>query len=320
VDSAQAIRRFEGEGIPICPDGVAFSPDGGQALVAAEDVPGDSGKTSLVLWDVETGQEIRRFEGHVTYVRAVAFHPDAGTALAGSQSIPDNALGDLILWNLETGEALRRFDISHDVSSIAMSPDGRWALTGSATGFVAILWDVATGQAIRRFEGHTGPVLNVAFGPEDETVLTASYDGSVVLWDIDTGDIIRRYLGHDQPVWALDISPGVPVGRDEHYVISSSEFGTVIIWDFETGKEVRRFRAHSGWAGDVAFSPDGQTAFSVGFDGALVRWQIADPSLDELRDWIRANRYVRELTCEERDLYRVEPLCGPQRAAPTAEP
>ena len=320
VERGQAIRRFEGDGIPICPDCLAFSPDGRQALVAAEDVFGDSGATSLVLWDVEAGQEIRRFEGHVSYVRSLAFSPDGRTALAGSQSIPDNAVGDLILWDLETGEEIRRFDITHDVANIAMSADGSRALTGSATDFVAILWDVATGQAIRRFEGHTGPVLNVAFGPEERTVLTASYDGSLILWDVETGEVIRRYLGHDQAVWGLDVSPDTLKGTRGRHVVSSSQFGAVILWDFETGEELRRFSAHTGWAGDVAFSPDSQTAFSVGFDGALIQWQITDPSLDELLDWIHANRYVYELTCEERAQYRVEPLCEVGGIAPTTAP
>jgi WD40 repeat protein len=226
----------------------------------------------------------------------------------------------LILWDLETGQEIRRFDITHDVANIAMSADGSRALTGSATDFVAILWDVATGRAIRRFEGHTGPVLNVAFGPEERTVLTASYDGSLVLWDVETGQVIRRYLGHDQGVWGLDVSPDTLKGAGGRYVISSSEFGAVILWDFETGEELRRFRAHTGWAGDVAFSPDSQAAFSVGFDGALIQWQIADPSPAELLDWIHANRYVRELTCEEREKYRVEPQCEVAGIALTTVP
>lgn len=314
VERGQVIRRFEGDGIPVGPDCLAFSPDGRYVLVCAEDVMGDSGATSLVLWDVETGEEIRRFEGHVTYVRALAFSPHGRTALAGSQSIPDNTVGDLILWDLETGQKIRRFDITHDVANIAMSADGNRALTGSASHFIAILWDVATGRALRRFEGHTGPVLNVAFGPEEATVLTASYDGSLILWDVETGGIIRRYLGHDSGVWGLDISP------DGRYVISSSDIGTVILWDFKTGEELRRFTLHTAPALDVAFSPDGQTAFSIGWDGALIQWQVADPSLDELIGWIHTNRYVRELTCEEREQYRVEPPCSPEGVMPTTVP
>jgi WD40 repeat protein/DNA-binding SARP family transcriptional activator len=314
VDSGKEIRRFKGDVNGICPGCVAFSPDGKRALVAAEDVFQDSGATSLTLWDVETGREIRRFEGHISYIRAVAFSPDGRTALAGSQSIPDNQLGDLILWDLETGQQIRRFDITHDVANIAMGTDGSRALTGSVTDFVAILWDVATGQAIRRFEGHNGPVLHVAFGPDERTVLTGSYDGSLIAWDVETGEVLRRYLGHHGAVWTLDVSP------DGRHVISGDDSGTVVIWDFETGEELRRIQAHPGGAFGVAFSPDSQMAFSVGMDGALIEWQIADPSVDELLNWVHENRYLRELTCEERAQYRVEPLCEVGEIVPATTP
>lgn len=59
----------------------------------------------------------------------------------------------------------------------------------------------------------------------------------------------------------------------------------------------------------MAFSPDGKTAFSVSNDGMLVQWQIAEKSLPELLEWIMANRYVPDLSCDEREQYRVEPLC-----------
>jgi hypothetical protein len=42
---------------------------------------------------------------------------------------------------------------------------------------------------------------------------------------------------------------------------------------------------------------------------ALIEWDISDLHLVEMIDWSFANRYVRELTCEEREKYRVEPLC-----------
>jgi uncharacterized protein YbjT (DUF2867 family) len=67
-------------------------------------------------------------------------------------------------------------------------------------------------------------------------------------------------------------------------------------------------------------SPAAQAAYSVSLDGTVIEWQIADPSLDELRDWIHANRYVRGLTCAERAQYRVEPLCDSASVAPSAAP
>jgi WD40 repeat protein len=84
----------------------------------------------------------------------------------------------------------------------------------------------------------------------------------------------------------------------------------LVLWNFKTGEEIRRFYG-SGAAWNVVFGPDGQTVFSSSFDpqGEVTQWRIAEWSLDELRAWIGENRYVRDLTCEERAQYNVEPLC-----------
>ncbi|MBN1813282.1 MAG: protein kinase [Anaerolineae bacterium] len=304
VQRGEVIRRFAGDAVAVSPNSVAFSPDGKYALVGSGDAFGDSGAKSLVLWDIETGREIRRFEGHRSLIRSVAFSPDGRMALSGSQGDEGN---DLILWDIsaaaETGEQVRRFDTDDDITSIVFSADGSRALTGSVFFSNLTLWDVATGQQIRRFEGPIDLVFDVAFGPDEKTVLSASGDGSLTLWDVETGDVIRRYLGHDSWVWSLDVSP------DGRYVLSSSEDGAVILWDFETAEELRRFKGHTALVPGLVFSPDGQTAFSVSLDGALIEWQIADLPLDELIEWTHANRYVRDLTCDERAQYRVEPLC-----------
>jgi WD40 repeat protein len=255
-----------------------------------------------VLWNLETGEEVHRFEGHRSIVRSAVLSPDGQMALSGSQG---DDVNDLILWDVETGERIRRFDldIEEDITSIAFNANGTRALTGSVYYSNLTLWDVATGQQIRRFEGPVDLVFDVAFGPDEKSVLSASGDGSLTLWDVDTGEVIRRYLGHDSWVWSLEVSP------DGNYLLSGANDGVIILWDFETSEELRRFKGHTAVVVGLVFSPDGETAFSVALDGALIEWRISDLPLNELIDWTYANRYVRELTCEERKKYRVEPLC-----------
>jgi len=310
IEGGQVIRHLKGDGYPVVPGGVTFSPDGQYALVIASDIFGKSGAASLILLDTETGEEIQRFEEHITYVRSAAFSPDGRTVLSGSQSLgDDDNKGDLILWDVETGQVIRRFDTTDDITSIAFNADGSRAITGSAFFANATLWDVATGQEIRRFEGTVSLIFAVAFGPDERTILTGSEDGSLTLWDVETGQIIRRYLGHQRGVWGIDVSPGMLKDTDRRYIISSSEEGVVILWDFDTGEELRRFTGHTAWVPNVTFSPDGQTAYSVSVDGTLITWQIADPALETLLPWIEGNRYIRDLTCEERTQYKIEPLC-----------
>jgi WD40 repeat protein/DNA-binding SARP family transcriptional activator len=305
VESGEVSWRHEGDAVAVCPNCIAFSPDGKNALVGSGDGFGGSGAKSLVLWNTDTGEEVRRYEGHRSILRSVAISPDGRTALSGSQAFDEEIEepGELIQWDLATGEQIRRFDTTDDVTSIAFSADGSRALTGSAYLEHAALWDVASGREILRPEGHPDMVLDVAFGPDETSALSASADGSLILWDVATGKVIRRYLGHDSWVWSLDVS------SDGRYALSGSLDGAVILWDFETGEELRRFNAHTALVTGLVFSPDDQTAYSVSFDGALIEWQIADPSLEDLRGWIHTNRYVRELTCEERAQYRVEPYC-----------
>ena len=62
---------------------------------------------------------------------------------------------------------------------------------------------------------------------------------------------------------------------------------------------------------NTVFNADGSEAL-VGFqDGAMELWRM-DTTLDELMAWTEANRYIPELTCEQRLLFDVGPLCEPE--------
>src|SRR5438552_6302960 len=79
---------------------------------------------------------------------------------------------------------IRRF-IGHDdaVWSVALSPDNRFALSGSYDQSIR-LWETATGKEIRRFQGHSGAVLCVTFSADGKFAVSASADGTVRLWDV----------------------------------------------------------------------------------------------------------------------------------------
>ena len=80
------------------------------------------------------------------------------------------------------------------VLSVAFSPDGRTALSGSGElggqDHTVRLWDLATGREVRRMEGHTEPVRSVAFSPDGRYALSGSgswesTDHTLRLWEFD---------------------------------------------------------------------------------------------------------------------------------------
>ncbi len=225
-------------------------------------------------------------QGHLP-VAPTTTQPYAHTSVSGIQSVaisPDNRLGlsgaddhTVRLWDLSTGQELKRLgepdgtnpDQGHTdvVQSVAFSPDGRLALSGSRDSTL-ILWDLASGEIRQHFgqagDGHTGPVWSVAYHPDGRTVLSGSEDGSLILWDVTSGVAVRRFLRHTGAVYSVAISP------DGQSILSGAQDQRLILWDTETGKALRLFEEYEGAIRSVAFSPDGKTALT----GALL------PNLD----------------------------------------
>jgi WD40 repeat protein len=113
-------------------------------------------------------------------------------------------------------------------------------------------------------------------------------------------------------VYSVAFSP------DGQTALSGSWDNTLILWEVATGEALRTFEGHTGVVYSVAFSPDGQTALS-GSSSTLILWRVlAAPG--SLLHWVENNRYVPELTCEQRALYGVDVQCDESGVFPTRTP
>ncbi len=71
---------------------------------------------------------------------------------------------------------------SGPVHAAAVSPDGRWAVSGGDGGAVHV-WEVATLTTVRAFTGgHAGAVASVAFFDDGQEAASGGDDGVVRLW------------------------------------------------------------------------------------------------------------------------------------------
>jgi WD40 repeat protein len=239
--SWQCVQRLSGLGKV---QAIALTPDG--KLLA-----GISGN-AIHLWEVPSGQPLRKLVGHFDVVQTIALSPRGPLLASGSFD------KTIRLWHLHTGQRLGVLTLHTDtVLAIAFSPDGKMAASSSLHDVIR-LWDVETGQEKMTLAGHTGRVDSLAFSADGKTLLSGSADTTLKLWDLETQGEIRTLSGHTQLVSAAVLSP------DGKTIASSSWDGTIKLWSWSTRKEKRSLTGHIGRVGTCTFSPDSKILISGG--------------------------------------------------------
>lgn len=233
---------------------VSYSPDGKYLLSSGAD-------NLLILWNLATGKEVRRFAAPHNMIISAVFSPD-GTKVVSA----DHFNRILRLFNTATGVEEKSFAGHTDlVHCVAFSPNGK-QLVSAGYDMTVRIWDVATEKEVHSMRGHTSQLGSAHFSPDSTMVVSSSLDNNIILWDAATGKEIRRLTGHKGSVVWAEFSP------DGRTVASSSHDGSVRLWEVATGQERLNVNAHTGWARAVAFAPDGRSFASVGQDRMLQVW------------------------------------------------
>jgi WD40 repeat protein len=171
---------------------------------------------------------IRR-EGEGEGAGVLVEHADGHVAFSRDQTAALSAWGNrVVLWDLVTGIRELSFTTSEsskwDVWSVAFSPGGSRALTGSQDGSV-MLWELGKGERLARLEGHSGTVQAVAF--LDKTRALSIGGGTLRLWDLSKlAELESLDLGaHGDPPRRLAVT------RDGRKALVGTEAGAVLVFD-----------------------------------------------------------------------------------------
>jgi serine/threonine protein kinase/WD40 repeat protein/energy-coupling factor transporter ATP-binding protein EcfA2 len=304
------------------PFDLAWSPDS-RSFATVTDSQG------VILWDAQTGQETRRFTygDKPTPVAQVEFTPDGRYLVSGRHSryYPSEGQPFLLVWDVESGALIKRIELPSSVSPnfgvhwITMHPTQNLV-------YVTVNENVYTGGS---FDGiapdqmgsylvnlDTGAVEKIkkdflpyaaAFTPDGrELIFSAFNDNYIRVYDVKTRSLTRKWQSNQAGISGIAISPDGQSLLTNSSLLDASP--VIDEWDIKTGQLIRRYSDNSQQSFFIGadFSPSGDRFVSAVFDGTARVWNF---SRQTALDWIHENRYIRELSCPERQIYRVEPLC-----------
>jgi WD40 repeat protein len=184
------ILQVPGENFEFSPDGRIFA-------------RGGNWDSTIRLWDVTRGKELRTFTGHRCDITALSFSADGAKLASGSCD------KTIKLWDVATGNLLLTLEgHTAEITSVSFSQDGLLLASGSGTDDKTIkVWDVVTGKAVRTITGEPFYVASVSFGKDKNIVASVGYssgslvlDGKMVgpvgyktfnLWDINSGKLLE---------------------------------------------------------------------------------------------------------------------------------
>jgi WD40 repeat protein len=145
-----------------------------------------------------------------------------------------------------------------------------WRIHPSDDAWQAML-AAASVPGIAVMTGHTGPVMSVAFSPDDKTLAGVSWDGSVRLWDVGShrqvGSPVIYYSGFSSVAFSPD---------GKTLATGSADDDSVQLWDVDSHLLIGSpLTGHTDAIVSVAFSPDGTTLATGSWDKSVRLWDVA---------------------------------------------
>lgn len=244
------------------PNALAMTPDGSKLLVASSD-------STVRVSSTESFREIGAFQGHGSWVSAVATTPDGKHAISG-----DGYHGCVKYWSIDDCSEVSSLPGHTDmIRAVAVTPDGKLGLSASNDATIKV-WDLKLRDKALSPSGYDMEVISLAVTPDGRQAVTCAQNYSGVrVWDLENNKQHRFFLDRDDPavtIKAVAVAPDGVRGVSGGYTGHNDQRAILYIWNLKSGHILKSLRGGAGesvssiqlsQSGDIAVAEVGKDFF-----------------------------------------------------------
>jgi len=214
----------------------------------------------LIVWDAYTTNKVHAIPLRSSWVMTCAYAPSGSFVACGGL---DNICSIYSLNNNKDGanaKGARELSAHSGYLSCCRFLSDRQIVTSSGD-MTCMLWDIEAGVRTMEFSDHTGDVMSLSLGPNQNIFVSGACDATAKLWDIRTGRATQTFTGHESDINAVSFFPNGDA------FATGSDDASCRLFDIRADRELNTFTHDNILCGitSVAFSISGRILFG-GYD------------------------------------------------------
>ncbi|KAJ0401240.1 hypothetical protein P43SY_010964 [Pythium insidiosum] len=230
----------------------------------------ESGKLKFVIQDA-----------HQDGVTAIAVCAPATSSSSGSSSrewrlVTGGKDGRVRVWRISASRQTMEASLKEHrgpVNSIQVVKDGSACVSASSDGS-CIVWNLDTFVRTQAMFAST-VFRRILYHPDESQMLTCGSDRRVTYFDSYDGEAIRILEeAAESELLAMDIESSGTL------FVTGARDGVLKVWHYDNGETIATGRGHSEAINAVKISPDRKEIITVGAEGAIMVWDMAEALRD----------------------------------------
>ncbi|SFX53008.1 hypothetical protein [Cytophaga hutchinsonii] len=254
-------------------------------------------------------KDYNALHAHKDAVRSIAYTADGkGMYTAGSD-------GKIFSWDMTAANPKPKtvYNTNYALGALSLSSNGTMLASGGASPNIRMVNLTKEGDAPLLLKGHKKTVLYTAFSPDNQTLVSASADSTVMIWNLSSGVPITVYRDRHN-IKAVSLHPkgrviavandkgetmiislyneftpylidrgttadySLQYSHDGEFLAIANNSGLIKIMDVEGRRLVVALPGHKARVNEMKFSKDDSKLASASFDGTIRVWDLSELS------------------------------------------